>query len=421
MTRIIPPHGAHPEKGLVERIKNLEEIDIGSSRKGDGGTTGEGGRQRGDGGRATSLTLTSLEAADLIMLGTGAYTPLQGFMNRADYTAVIETMHLSDGTLWPLPIVLSASAEEAEACTPGTTVRLKEEGSEKPLGSIRVAEIFPREKEKEADQVFGTVDTAHPGVQKLMESKDYCIAGEITLHSEGDLPSRFPEYARPAETRALFAERGWKKIAAFQTRNPMHRSHEYLTKTALETMDGVFIHPVVGKLKENDIPAEVRIACYKELLAGYYPEDRVILRVYPLEMRYAGPREAVLHAIIRQNFGCSHIIIGRDHAGVGDYYGPYEAQEIFDGISKEELAIGPIKAEWAFWCQRCSQMATKKTCPHGEDDHIHISGTKLRSMLTADEEIPGEISRPEVVEVLKAYMEEKNKKKNKEKNKEKTK
>jgi len=392
MSRNIPPHGSHPEKGLVQRMKEL----------GDGGTIS--GKWR------PSITLSSLEAGDLIMLGTGAYTPLEGFMNKSDYSAVIEKMRLRDGTIWPLSIVLSASAEEAEACTPGATVWLKEEGWEQPMGSIQVEEVFARDKEKEADQVFGTQDTAHPGVKKLMESKDYCIAGEITLYSEGDLPKRFPEYARPAETRALFEELGWEKIAAFQTRNPMHRSHEYLTKMALETMDGIFIHPVVGRLKEGDIPAEVRIACYKKLLAAYYPPERVVLRVFPLEMRYAGPREAVLHAIIRQNFGCSHIIIGRDHAGVGDYYGPYEAQDIFDGIPREELAIEPIKAEWAFWCRRCAQMASKKTCPHGEDQHLHISGTKLRSMLAANTDIPEEISRPEVAAVLKAYIADKKEK-----------
>jgi len=271
------------------------------------------------------------------------------------------------------------------------------------MGTMRVEELFSYDKRAEARHVFRSEDEAHPGVAKVYAQGDTCLAGPVEVLSEGGYPERFPEYARPAEVRALFAERGWQTVAAFQTRNPLHRSHEYLTKVALEISDGLFIHPIVGKLKEGDIPAEVRQRCYQVLLDSYYPEDRVLLRVYPMEMRYGGPREAVLHAIIRQNFGCTHLCVGRDHAGVGKYYGPFDAQAIFDEIPPGDLLIRPLKFDNTFWCRACQSMASSKTCPHPPEHHLSISGTKLREMLSAGELPPEEFSRREVLQVLVEY------------------
>ncbi|MGQ9698794.1 MAG: sulfate adenylyltransferase, partial [Armatimonadota bacterium] len=271
------------------------------------------------------------------------------------------------------------------------------------LGTMEVQDIYPYSKREEALNVFRTDDEKHPGVAKLFAQGDVCIGGPVTVLSEAGYPERFPEYARPAEVRAIFQEKGWSRVVAFQTRNPIHRSHEFLTKVALEIADGLFIHPIVGKLKEGDIPAEVRMRCYKVLIDKYYPRDRVVLKVYPMEMRYAGPREAVLHAIIRQNFGCSYLCVGRDHAGVGSYYGPFDAQRIFDEIAPGELAIQPLCFENAFWCRACGAMASAKTCPHPGEDHLNISGTKLREMLAAGELPPPEFSRPEVMQVLLEY------------------
>ncbi|GAI30187.1 unnamed protein product, partial [marine sediment metagenome] len=266
------------------------------------------------------------------------------------------------------------------------------------LGSMLVEEKYSYDKRLEVLQVFGTDDEQHPGVKKIYEQGEVYLGGPVKVFSEGGYAEAFPEFARPAETRAIFTDRGWATIAAFQTRNPMHRSHEYLTKIALEVCDGLFIHPIVGRLKAGDIPAEVRMECYRALLDNYYPKDRVLLKVYPMEMRYAGPREAILHAIIRQNFGCSHLILGRDHAGVGSYYGSFAAQKIFDELNAGDLDIQPLKLDWAFWCNKCGSMASPRICPHADEDHLLISGTKLREMLTKGERPPEQFSRKEVID-----------------------
>jgi sulfate adenylyltransferase len=354
--------------------------------------------------------MTSRETSDLIMMAIGAFTPLSGFMNQEDYKNVVDHMHLTDGTLWPIPITLSISEEQANSLSLGSHIALLDEESGELMGSMEVAEKYTYDKDHEAKSIFLTDEESHPGVSKLLAQKEILISGPVKVFSEGPYPEQFGQhFGRPAETRTLFEERGWNTIAAFQTRNPIHRSHEYCTKIALEVTDGLFIHPLVGKLKADDIPADVRMKCYDVLLKNYYPEDRVILKVYPMEMRYGGPREAVLHAIFRQNYGCSHLIIGRDHAGVGNYYGPFDAQKIFDNIGHEELQIKPLRIDWTFWCHKCDGMASMKTCPHGKEDRVLISGTDLRKQLSEGKNPPKEYSRPEVAEILIDYYKSLNK------------
>ncbi|HUT67958.1 MAG TPA: sulfate adenylyltransferase [Dehalococcoidales bacterium] len=353
------------------------------------------------------IALSSKELSDLIMLAMGAFSPLQGFLGKEDYQRVVEEMRLVDGLLWPIPITLSTSKEEADRINEGEKIALLNPDDNEIAGSMIVEEKYFYDKEVEALQVFGTDDEQHPGVQKIYGQGEVYLGGPVKILSEGGYPQRFTEFARPAETRAIFADKGWKTIAAFQTRNPLHRSHEYLTKIALEVCDGLFIHPIVGRLKEGDIPAEVRMECYQALLDNYYPKDRVILKVYPMEMRYAGPKEAILHAIIRQNFGCSHLIIGRDHAGVGSYYGPFDAQIIFDELKPDDLYIQPLKLDTTFWCNKCASMASPKTCPHANEDHLAISGTELRQILSRDERPPEEFSRKEVIDILVKYYKSK--------------
>ena len=347
--------------------------------------------------------LTSREVSDLIMLAMGAFSPLDGFMRQADYRRVCDDLHLENGVLWPIPITLAASKEEADAIAIGSEIALVDTETDQTLASMTVEEKYRYDKAYEASRVFGTVEREHPGVAKLFAQGDVYLAGPVTALGEGGYPERFPEFARPSETRAIFEEKGWKTIAAFQTRNPIHRSHEYLTKIAMEVCDGLLIHPIVGKLKSGDIPAEVRMQCYHALIERYYPKDKVVMKVYPMEMRYGGPREAILHAIIRQNFGCSHLIVGRDHAGVGSYYGPFEAQEIFDALPPGDLHLKPLKIDWTFWCHRCESIASRRTCPHGREDHLMISGTQLRNMLAAGKRPPIEYTRIEVAEILIAY------------------
>jgi len=355
------------------------------------------------------LFITSEEVSDLIMIAIGAFSPIKGFMKEDDYSSVIESMRLKDGTLWPIPITLSITSEDYQkykaerSVEIGHELALVDQESNGIIGVIRIEDIFTRDKSKESEAVFGTSDINHPGVKKLYERGEVCIGGKVKVFSEGGYPEKFPQYARPSEVREIFAQKGWEKIVAFQTRNPIHRSHEYLTKVVLETFDGLFIHPIVGKLKQGDIPADIRMVCYQALLDNYYPKERVVLKVYPMEMRYAGPKEAVLHAIIRQNYGCSHIIIGRDHAGVGNYYAPFDAQRIFDGFNNEDLKIKPIKMDWTFYCSKCSSMASFKTCNHDKSFHKLISGTKLRQMLAAGKRPPEYISRPEVSDILIDY------------------
>ncbi len=349
------------------------------------------------------VPLSSMEESDLIMMASGALSPLEGFMNREDYRRVLNEMRLSDGTLWPMPITLSVSQQQSRGLKVGQKIALVNPQRGELMGVMTIQDRYLCDKKEEARRVFGAMDQEHPGVAKLYKKGECYLGGPVVVLSEGEYPSKYPEYARPGETRALFKKRGWKKITAFQTRNPMHRAHEYLVRIAVEVSDGVLIHPLVGNLKKGDIPAEVRMRCYRVMLGRYLPEDRTVLKVYPMEMRYGGPREAVLHAIIRQNFGCSHIIIGRDHAGVGRYYRTFEAQEIFEQLPDGALEIEPLKLDWTFWCHRCGGMASMKSCPHGEEERLLISGTELRKMLSEGKRPPAEFSRPEVLEILINY------------------
>jgi sulfate adenylyltransferase len=346
--------------------------------------------------------LSTREISDLIMLGMGAFSPLEGFMTREDYESVLDKMRLSTGVLWPIPVTVAVSAEIAEEIVEGQRVALVDD-RETVMAVMTVRDKFSYDKDKEAQSVFGTTDKAHPGVSKIYDQGDFYIGGHVEVLSEGEYPTLYREFARPAEVRRLFEEKGWNTVAAFQTRNPMHLSHEYLTRIALEVCDGLFIHPIVGRLKAGDIPAETRMKCYRALLDNYYRGDRVVLKVCPLEMRYAGPREAILHAIIRQNFGCSHMIVGRDHAGVGNYYGPFDAQAIFDRLEPADLYLKPLKFDWTFWCYKCHGIASMKTCPHSREDRLMISGTDLRKMLSEGRSPPREFSRPEVIDILMQY------------------
>lgn len=382
--KLVPPHG-----GILKPLL-LDGEELEQERK-----------------RAESLpilSLTSRETSDLIMMAMGAFSPLDGFMNHDDYESVVDTMHMTDGTLWPVPITLAVSNDQANTLSENSEVALVDEESGELMGQMTIQEKFAYDKLHEARNVFRTEEEAHPGVAKLYSQKEVLLAGPVKALSEGPYPALYGKiYGRPAETRRVFQERGWSTVAAFQTRNPIHRSHEYCTKIALEVSDGLLIHPLVGRLKADDIPAEVRMKCYQVLMEDYYPKDRVVLRVYPMEMRYAGPREALLHAIFRQNFGCSHLIVGRDHAGVGSYYGPFDAQKIFDEIGEEELHLKPLNIDWTFWCCKCDGMASMKTCPHDKEDRVLISGTQLRQLLAKGEMPPKEFSRPEVVEILIDY------------------
>jgi len=354
------------------------------------------------------VRMTSRETSDLIMMAIGAFSPLQGFMCRKDYLHVVNDMHLKNGTLWPIPITLSISREKGDELREGQKIALVDDETGDLIGSMLIEEKFAYDRKEEARKVFGTDDSAHPGVAKVYAQGDLLIGGPVKAFGEGDYPQRFSGYyARPAETRKIFKDKGWKTVAAFQVRNPIHRSHEYCTKIALEVTDGLFIHPLVGKLKDDDIPADVRMKCYEVLLEKYYPKDRVVCRVYPMEMRYGGPKEAILHAIFRQNYGCSHLIVGRDHAGVGKYYGPFDAQNIFDNIGSDELYIKPLKIDWTFWCYKCEGMASTKTCPHSKESRLMISGTELRSMLSQGKMPPKEFSRPEVLKILMEYYKKK--------------
>jgi len=339
------------------------------------------------------VTLTPREVSDLDMLAAGALSPLEGFMGRRDYESVVESMRLASGLPWALPVCLAV--DEAPA---GERVALADAGGRK-FAVLDVAEVYDYDREREAENCFHTTDDAHPGVARLFAQKPKYVAGRVTVFERPE-PS-FPELALdPAETRAAFGERGWKRVVGFQTRNPIHRAHEYLTKVALETVDGLLVHPLVGDTKGDDVPADVRVDCYRVLLDGYYPDDRVLLSAFPATMRYAGPREAIWHAICRKNYGCSHFIVGRDHAGVGDYYGTYDAQLIFDEFPPHELDVEPMFFEHSFYCKACGTMASAKTCPHDKEEHVFLSGTKVRELLGAGEVPPEEFTRREVAEVL---------------------
>jgi sulfate adenylyltransferase len=343
--------------------------------------------------RLEQIQLTSRELSDLDMLASGALSPLEGFMGRNDYERVVEEMRLERGLPWALPVCLAVDNPPR-----GEEVALTDERGH-ALAVLEVDEVFEYDKEREADRCFRTTDEAHPGVARLYAQKPLYLSGRVFVFER--LATLFPKLALdPLETRRTFDERGWRRVVGFQTRNPIHRAHEYLTKSALETVDGLLIHPLVGETKSDDVPAATRVECYRVLVEGYYPADRVVVSAFPAAMRYAGPREAIWHAICRKNYGCSHFIVGRDHAGVGEYYGTYDAQLIFDEFAPHELEIEPMFFEHAFFCRVCGQMATPKTCPHGGDDHVFLSGTKVRELLAAGELPPAEFSRPEVAQVL---------------------
>jgi sulfate adenylyltransferase len=347
-----------------------------------------------------TLVVSERELSDLEMLAVGALSPLTGFPGESDYHAVLETMHLENGLPWSIPVTLSVDEDGAHRLRGADAVALvPAEGSE-PLAVLRISEIFKRDRAKEAISVFGTEDREHPGVQALHDAGDRCVAGTLEVLA---LPAHddFLAYRQtPAETRAEFERRGWRTVVGFQTRNPIHRAHEYLQKCALEIVDGLLVHPLVGATKADDVPPDVRMRCYEALFEGYYPKDRAMVSVFPAAMRYAGPKEAIWHAICRKNYGCTHFIVGRDHAGVGSYYGTYEAQEIFERFEPGELGITPLMFEHSFWCNRCEGMASPKTCPHGEEERVSLSGTKVREMLRNGERPPQEFSRPEVADIL---------------------
>jgi len=345
------------------------------------------------------LRLDRRALSDLEMIVIGGFSPLEGFMGEADYRGVVDKMRLANGAVWTVPVTLGVSADEAKRLGIGRDVALADEGGT-PLAILHLAESYRPDKQAEVASVYGTTDTKHPGVAAVMAQGDVYLGGRVTLlRHPSDLP--FPEHRlTPAQTRASFRERGWKRIVAFQTRNPVHRAHEYIQKCALEIVDGLLLHPLVGETKGDDIPADVRMECYRVLLERYYPTDRTILSVLPANMRYAGPKEAIFHALMRKNYGCTHFIVGRDHAGVGNYYGTYDAQKMFDQFTPEEIGIMPLRFDHTFFCRLCDGMASTKTCPHDATNHVALSGTKVREMLSKGERPPKEFSRPEVADVL---------------------
>ena len=351
-----------------------------------------------------SLRVSSREKGDLIMMGIGGFTPLSGFMGHADWREVCDDMRLANGLFWPIPITLSADTVEAGSLVAGSEITLCDPEDGMPLAIMRVDEKYRINKAHECASVFRTTDTRHPGVDMVMRQGDINLAGPIQVLSTGGFPDKYGAlFLTPAQTRTQFANMGWSTVAAFQTRNPMHRSHEYLAKVAIEVCDGVLVHSLLGALKAGDIPAEVRTRAIAVLVEGYFVPGTVLQAGYPLDMRYAGPREALLHALFRQNYGCSHLIVGRDHAGVGSYYGPFDSHRIFDQLPEGALQTKPLRIDVAFWCYQCGGMASGRTCPHGDADRLQVSGTQLRKWLGQGNAVPAEFSRPEVLEVLQAY------------------
>lgn len=385
MSQLVKPHGADCLKPLLLSGDELFEA-----------------QQRA--ATLPRLPLTSREMGDLIMLGLGGFTPLTGFMNYADWQSVCENYTLTNGTFWAIPITFSTTRTLADRLQLGDEVALINPEDQEIIAILTVHEKYGIDKLYECQHIFRTTDSAHPGVQMVLAQGEVNLAGEVQVLSQGDFPRSYPDlFLTPSQTRALFAEKNWRTIAAFQTRNPMHRSHEYLVKIAIEVCDGVLIHSLLGKLKPGDIPATVRTRAIGTLIHNYFVPDTVIQAGYPLDMRYAGPREALLHAIFRQNYGCSHLIVGRDHAGVGSYYGAFDAQHIFDEIPQDALEIKPLKIDLTFWCYRCGGMASQRTCPHEEADRLLLSGTKLRQLLATNQAVPPEFSRPEVIDILRHY------------------
>ena len=339
------------------------------------------------------------ERCDLEMLAIGAYSPLTGFMGKADYDGVVNHMRLANGLVWSVPITLGVSAEQAGALKEGADVALYDETGD-CLAILHLEEKYPRDKKREARQVYRTEDAAHPGVDYVYKQGDVLLGGPITALARPGTDLRPELHFTPAQLRRTFVEKGWRRVVAFQTRNPMHRAHEYLTKCALEVVDALLLHPLVGETKGDDVPAPIRVRCYEIMLKDYFPKNRALLSLWGASMRYAGPREAIHHALVRKNYGCTHFIVGRDHAGVGKYYGTYDAHHIFDEFAPEELGITPLFFEHTFFCRRCAGMASYKSCPHESADHVTLSGTRVRQMLTGGECPPLEFSRPEVARVL---------------------
>ena len=385
MSRLVPPHGAPNLKPLLLSGAARDEALA----------------------RAQSLprlTVSSREKGDLIMLGIGGFTPLEGFMTRADWEGVCDGYRTAAGLFWPIPITLSAEPAHADPIRIGEEIALADAEGGSLLATMIVSEKYAIDKAHECKSVFRTVDEQHPGVQMVLRQPEVNLAGPVQVLSDGGFKAKYGElFLTPAETRAAFERLGWSRVAAFQTRNPMHRSHEYLAKVAVETCDGVLVHSLLGNLKPGDIPADVRTRAIAVLIENYFRPGTVVQAGYPLDMRYAGPREALLHAVFRQNYGCSHLVVGRDHAGVGGYYGPFDAHRIFDEIPQDAMHTRPLKIGVTFWCYRCNGMASDRTCPHPDAARLQVSGTQLRKWLEEGAPVPGEFSRPEVLEVLRGY------------------
>lgn len=381
MSKLVPPHGSKKLKTLTlhgsERKSELKKAES-----------------------LPKLMCSSREFGDVVMLGIGGFTPLDGFMNREDWQSVCDNMTMKNGLFWPIPITLSTNDKTIKE---DQVVAIVYEKTNEIIATMMITEKYTIDREHECNTVYKTTDLEHPGVVLVMSQGEYNLAGPIKVLSDGGFPSQYGNlYMTPSETRAYFDNKGWSSIAAFQTRNPMHRSHEYLTKIAIEICDGVMIHSTLGELKPGDIPAEVRSEAISTLIENYFVDNTVLQSGYPLDMRYAGPREALLHALFRQNYGCSHLIVGRDHAGVGDYYGPFDAHNIFDEID-DGLVTKPLKIDWTFWCNKCAGMSSMKTCPHSHEDRLLLSGSKLRHLLSENLDVPDNFSRPEVLEILRKY------------------
>ena len=381
MSKLVPPHGSKKLKILTlngsERKSELKKAES-----------------------LPKLMCSSREFGDVVMLGIGGFTPLDGFMNREDWQSVCDNMTMKNGLFWPIPITLSTNDKTIKE---DQEVAIVYEKTNEIIATMMITEKYTIDREHECNTVYKTTDMEHPGVALVMSQGEYNLAGPIKVLSDGGFPSQYGSlYMTPSETRAYFDNKGWSTIAAFQTRNPMHRSHEYLAKIAIEICDGVMIHSTLGELKLGDIPAEVRSEAISTLIENYFVDNTVLQSGYPLDMRYAGPREALLHALFRQNYGCSHLIVGRDHAGVGDYYGPFDAHNIFDEID-DGLVTKPLKIDWTFWCNKCSGMSSMKTCPHSHEDRLLLSGSKLRHLLSENLDVPDNFSRPEVLEILRKY------------------
>ena len=377
--RPIPPHGGR----LVSRLVEADGRRTAAQRT----------------GGLVTVRLDRRQLSDLELIAVGAFSPLEGFLGEEDYRSVLQHMRLAGGLPWPLPVTLAVDEETAARCHPGAEVALADEDG-RPLAILEVAEKYRYDKPEAARLIYGTEDEDHPGVAAVYAQGEVALAGRVSvfdLSPPGDFEGL---KLSPRETRRVFRERGWRCVAGFQTRNPIHRAHEYLQKCALEIVDGLLVHPLVGETKEDDTPSQVRVRCYRALIERYFPGDHVLLAVWPGAMRYAGPREAVFHALVRKNYGCTHFIVGRDHAGVGDYYGSYDAHRIFDEFAADELGITPLFFEHAFFCRACGGMATPKTCPHEADDRVALSGTAVRQMLARGEGLPAEFTRPEVAEIL---------------------